>query len=89
MALPGPISQANGKAPTETTPPTGRAPRRLVLLSGAADSAVERILAEFPGEDARKAHQQIQQAAAEHPGKVVAVEWLGPFGWTRFLWCGK
>ena len=32
-------------------------------------------------------HAEIERVAAQHPGKYVAVEWHGPLGWTRFLWC--
>ena len=30
-----------------------------------------------------------EKCAAEHAGQCVAAEWLGPMGWTRFLWCRK
>jgi hypothetical protein len=67
----------------------GRAPRRLVLLAEGEDSAVASVLAEYPGEEARRLHEQMPQLAAQHPGRVVAAEWLGPRGWTRFLTCRK
>ncbi len=66
-----------------------RTPRRLVRLRGGEDSEVETVLAEYPGEEARKVHQDIQRLAAEQPGQLIAAEWLGPLGWTRFLWCRK
>jgi hypothetical protein len=34
-------------------------------------------------------HDDLQQFAARHRGRQVAAEWLGPLGWTRFLWCRK
>jgi hypothetical protein len=89
MATPAAPGQVNGKATTDNTTPATRAPRRLVLLAADQDSSVERVLAEYPGEEARKVHQEVQRLAVEHPGRVVAVEWLGPLGWTRFLWCRK
>jgi hypothetical protein len=67
----------------------GRAPRRLVLLAAGDDGPAEKVLAEYPGEQARKVHEDIQRQAAQHPGRVVAAEWQGPLGWTRFLWCRK
>jgi hypothetical protein len=81
-------AQASGSG----TPPssaTVRAPRRLVLLGGGADSAVEQVLAEYQGADVsgKRLHTDLQRGAAEHPGRCVAAEWLGPLGWTRFLWC--
>jgi hypothetical protein len=69
--------------------PNGRAPRRVVLLTAEEDSAVAAVLAEYPGEEAHKVHEAIQQFAAQHPGRIVAAEWLGPRGWVRFLSCRK
>jgi hypothetical protein len=68
-----------------------RAPRRLVLLLDGADSAVERVLAEYagPAVSGNTLHADLQRHAAQHPGREVAAEWLGPLGWTRFLWCRK
>jgi hypothetical protein len=34
-------------------------------------------------------HQLLPQFAAEHEGKVVAVDWQSNLGWQRFLWCRK
>ena len=68
---------------------SARVPRRLVLLAGDDGGPVEKVLAEVPGDEARKVHEDIQRLAAQHPGRVVAAEWLGPLGWTRFLWCRK
>jgi hypothetical protein len=79
----------NGKpGPTRNTQ---RAPRRLVLLQDGEHSAVERVLAEYTGAETGSAgvHAEVQRLAAEHRGKCVAAEWLGPLGWTRFLWCRK
>jgi hypothetical protein len=69
-----------------------RAPRRLVLLAGDDDHAtVEGVLHEYPPEQVsgNRLHADLQRLAAEHPGRCVAAEWLGPLGWTRFLWCRK
>jgi hypothetical protein len=70
---------------------TPRAPRRLVLLREGEDSAVEQVLQEYAGTaiSGTKVHTDLQTRAAEHPGRCVAAEWLGPLGWTRFLWCKK
>jgi hypothetical protein len=66
-------------------------PRRLVLLAGDEGSAVERVLAEYPGAEGRGkvVHADIEKVAVRHPGRCVAAEWLGPLGWTRFLSCRK
>jgi hypothetical protein len=84
-----------GKAATSGTgQPPGAAegkmrPRRLVLLAGGEQSVIERVLAEYTGAEGRgkDVHAEIEKVAAQHPGKCVAVEWHGPLGWTRFLWC--
>jgi hypothetical protein len=70
---------------------TPRAPRRLVLLREGEDSAVERVLSEHAGNDVSgtRLHAELQRLAGEHPGRCVAVEWLAPLGWTRFLWCRR
>jgi hypothetical protein len=64
-------------------------PRRLALLVDGEQSAIERVLVEYTGADgrAKDMHAEIEKVAAQHPGKYVAVEWHGPLGWTRFLWC--
>jgi hypothetical protein len=91
-----PVSAStNGQA----TPPqrsgrgqsTPRAPRRLVLLTAGEASAVEAVLAEYQGADisGNRLHAALQQFADSHRGRQVAAEWLGPLGWTRFLWCRK
>ena len=73
------------------TPAADRAPRRLVLLESDPQSAVAEVLAEFTPPDVRgsKVHAELQRLAGDHPGKLVAAEWLGPLGWTRFLWCRR
>jgi hypothetical protein len=70
---------------------TPRSPRRIVLLEADEHSGVARVLAEYDGPDVsgNRIHQDVQRLAAQHPGRHVAVEWLGPQGWTRFLWCRK
>jgi hypothetical protein len=55
-------------------------PRRAVLL--ADDRSVERVLADPP---ARFLYRALGQLAAEHPGRLVAGEWLDADGtWRRF-----
>jgi hypothetical protein len=86
----------NGVAPESgagNKPPSGsdRRPRRLVLLGAGEDSEVRQVLAEYPagGIKGSQLHAELQRQAADHPGTLVAVEWLGPLGWTRFLWCRR
>jgi hypothetical protein len=68
-----------------------RRPRRVVLLAADEASEPERVLAEFAGAEVSgaKLHAEVRRLAGEHPGRLVAAEWLGPLGWTRFLWCRK
>ncbi len=75
-----------GQAPTDKARPQ---PRRLVLLEGDEGSSVERVLVEYTGAEGpgQDVHADLDRVAAEHPGRLVAAEWLGPLGWTRFLWC--
>jgi hypothetical protein len=75
-----------------TNPATAeRAPRRLVLLREGEQSEVESILVEYQGAEisGNKLHADLQRLAQEHAGRTIAAEWLGPLGWTRFLWCKK
>jgi hypothetical protein len=67
------------------------APRRLVLLRGDESSEVERVLTEFTGSEGagKDVHALIERVAGQHPGRRIAAEWLGPLGWSRFLWCRK
>jgi hypothetical protein len=71
--------------------PGERAPRRLVLLSGDEKSEVEAVLVEYRGAEisGNRLHADLQKFARDNPGRCVAAEWLGPLGWTRFLWCRK
>jgi hypothetical protein len=66
-----------------------RCPRRVVLLRDGEDSQAERILQEYHGTEVsgKRLHADVQRLASEHSGRYVAAEWLGPLGWTRFLWC--
>lgn len=70
---------------------TPRAPRRLVLLKGGDDGEVEAVLQEYGPAQASgaKLHADLRKLSAERPGRRLAAEWLGPLGWTRFLWCGQ
>jgi hypothetical protein len=62
-----------------------------VLLKGDEHSDVDSVLAEYRGADVsgNRLHADLQQFADRHRGRQVAAEWLGPLGWTRFLWCWK
>jgi hypothetical protein len=70
---------------------TPRAPRRVVLLVAGEQSDAAEVLAEYKGADVsgNRLHADVQRLAAGNPGRWVAAEWLGPLGWTRFLWCRK
>jgi hypothetical protein len=84
---------ANGNSPSQATRPpaqeTPRTPRRIVLLADGEASAVQQVLVEYPGDKVAAAPmtEDLHRCAAQHRGQYVAVEWLGPLGWTRFLWC--
>jgi hypothetical protein len=66
-----------------------RCPRRVVLLRDGEDSEAEHVLQEYQGAEVsgKRLHVEVQRLASEHRGRYVAAEWLGPLGWTRFLWC--
>lgn len=68
-----------------------RAARRLVLLEGDEKSAATEVLKEYTGTNvgASQIHADMVNAAEERPGKILAVEWLSPIGWTRYLWCRR
>ena len=65
-----------------------RKPRRLVLLAGEPGGPVQEVLTEYQGAEVsgNRLHADLQRLSAEHAGRYVAAEWLGPLGWTRFLW---
>lgn len=75
----------NGAA---TAKGTDRRPRRVVLLIEDSDGRPEQILAEYQGAEVsgNRLHADVQRLAEEYAGRCVAGEWLGPLGWTRFLW---
>lgn len=77
--------------PRSASSTTPRVPRRLVLLEAGEDSGVVAVLREYQGSEVsgKRLHADLQQYAADHLGRCVAAEWLGPQGWTRFLWCRK
>lgn len=84
------VSRQHGQArPSSSSSP--RAPRRIVVLAGEKDSPVREVLREYTGEEVsgKLLHEDLQRFAAEHGGEYVAAEWMGPLGWTRFLWCRK
>jgi hypothetical protein len=68
-----------------------RCPRRLILLCEGEQSPAEAVLVEYHGKDivGSRLHADLQRCAEEYPGRVVAAEWEGPLGWTRFMWCMK
>lgn len=68
-----------------------RCPRRVVLLSDGEYSEAEQILQEYHGAEVsgNRLHAEVRRLASEHQGRYVAAEWLGPLGWTRFLWCRR
>lgn len=69
-----------------------RAPRRIVLLKGdEKDGPVEAVLRQYEGADVSGArlHADLPALAAESPGRLLAGEWQGPLGWTRFVWCRR
>lgn len=70
---------------------SARCPRRIVLLEGDEQGPVSRVLAEYEGTQVsgKRLHQDLTRLAQEHRGALVAAEWLGPLGWTRFLWCRR
>jgi hypothetical protein len=76
-------------AATDASRSEERCPRRLVLLADNENSAAEVVLAEYRGSEisGKRLHADLQRWAAKHPGRIVAAEWAGPLGWTRFLWC--
>ena len=88
MSAPHPGSNGSAVKSASSTP---RAPRRLVLLNGAEDGEVAQVLAEYRGAEVSgtRLHAELQRLAEQHRGACVAAEWLGPLGWTRFLWCRK
>jgi hypothetical protein len=63
----------------------------VVLLEADEQSGVVKVLLEYTPEQVSggKLHADLQRLAGEHPGRCVAAEWLGPLGWTRFLWCRR
>ncbi len=81
----------NGAARQPVKTSSERTPRRIVLLTDGEESDAAEVLAELRGDDVsgKRLHAEIQKHAAAHPGRVVAAEWLGKLGWTRFLWCKK
>jgi hypothetical protein len=70
---------------------TERAARRIVLLASADDGEVEKVLREYapPEPTGTRLHVELKELAETHAGRTVAAEWLGPLGWTRFLWCKR
>jgi len=82
---------ASGNGPARPASSSPRCPRRVVLLRGDEDGEVEQVLLEYQGNEVsgKRLHADVQRLAGEHQGRFVAAEWLGPLGWTRFLWCRR
>jgi hypothetical protein len=68
-----------------------RVPRRVVLLETDEQSGPRKVLVEYRGAEisGKRIHGDIRRLADEHPGSWIAAEWLGPLGWTRFVWCRR
>jgi hypothetical protein len=66
-------------------------PRRVVLLCDGEASESKGVLQEYRGAEVsgKRLHADVQRLASQHRGRYVAAEWLGPLGWTRFLWCRR
>jgi hypothetical protein len=82
--------ERNGKEAAEKAAGSDQRSKRLVLLTTADEqSAVRRVLVEYPagGVKGSELHAALKRVAREHPGSMIAAEWLGSVGWTRFLWC--
>jgi hypothetical protein len=84
----GAAPSGNGASrPVSSSP---RCPRRVVLLEdGDENGPVECVLLEYQGAEVsgKRLHADVHRLADAHRGRCVAAEWLGPLGWTRFLWC--
>jgi hypothetical protein len=80
-----------GDGPAGQSGSSSRCPRRLVLLKGDDQSEVAQVLVEYRDAEVsgKRLHAEVQRQALEHLGQCVAAEWLGPLGWTRFLWCRR
>lgn len=95
MEVPGNgVGRPNGSAATASVPAAknaARKPRRLVLLEGEPNGPAARVLAEYQGSEVsgNRLHADLQRLSEENAGRYVAAEWLGPLGWTRFLWRRK
>jgi hypothetical protein len=87
----GPSFGKNGNGRAAGPVMSRRCARRIVLLRGGDEGAVCEVLLELrDGEvSGKRLHAEVQRLAAEHAGELVAAEWAGPLGWTRFLWCRK
>lgn len=82
------VASSNGAARAVSSP---RCPRRVVRLRGGENGEVEEVLLQYQGSEVsgKRLHADVQRLANEHPGQFIAAEWLGPLGWTRFLWCRR
>lgn len=85
------VSPARNNGSSSNASSSPRCPRRLVLLLDGEASEATAVLAEYQGAEVsgKRLHADLQRLATDHPGRCVAAEWLGPLGWTRFLWCRR
>jgi hypothetical protein len=85
--------EPNGKRGVASKQPAARArtPRHIILLAGDDHSQAERVLIEYPAQEAHTANlsEDLQRFAEEYRGRTIAAEWQGPREWVRFLWCRK
>lgn len=79
------MGKSNGIPAGPNTSSSMRSPQRIVLLAGDEHSDVKSVLAEYPGADLEKVDvkDEVTKFAAEHAGKIVAVEWQDGLGWRR------
>ncbi|MHB1424917.1 MAG: hypothetical protein ACYC3I_17230 [Gemmataceae bacterium] len=82
------VSSSGNGAAARPISPASRCSRRVVLLRDGENSEVDRVLLEYHGTEVsgKRLHADVHGLADEHRGRYVAAEWLGPLGWTRFLW---
>jgi len=80
---------ANNGVPARLVSSSPRCPRRVVLLQGGEVGEVEQVLLEYQAAEVsgNRLHTDVHRLADRHRGRFIAAEWLGPLGWTRFLWC--
>ncbi|MGF1581447.1 MAG: hypothetical protein ACFCD0_19145 [Gemmataceae bacterium] len=85
------MSEVPKESPPRIPEQTERAERRLVLLRSDENSDVEEVLGTYDSTEPRERdlHAEIERFAMRNKGRVIAAEWHGPLGWTRFMTCRK